>query len=185
MFITAYLFFVSTAFLFAALPRKDIDGVEPPRLQFGIAVNLMFRSVMTAWLALVPLMQTFGLNLLADFVSVAMTSSMLLGTLFILGILHGIGVINFAEVFLLPLTSALAAAAVGLLALTAIPELQSARATLHITASLYAISALSFGHFSLRLLANSIDVIRHVMVPYSRSAAVAETQITMVMVMFL
>jgi hypothetical protein len=185
MFITAYLFFVSTAFLFALLPPEDADGSQPARVQFGIAANLMFRSVMIAWFALVPLMQTFGLDILADFVSAAMTSSMCLGTIFALGVFHGIGIVNLTEVVLLPLTSALAAVVVGVLALTAVPELQSARATLYMTAALYAVNALTFGHFAVGLLANTVDVVRRVAGPYSRRACVIEIQVTMVMLMFL
>jgi hypothetical protein len=185
MFITAYLFFVSTAFLFALLPRFDVDGTEPARVQFGIAANLMLRSVMIAWFALIPLMQTFGLDVLADFVSGAMTSSLMLGTLFALGLLHGIGVLNLGEVILLPLTSALAATIVGVLAMTVLPELQSPHATLHITGALYVVNALTFGHFAVGLLANTVDAVRRVAGPRSRRACVIETQITMVMLLFL
>lgn len=102
MFLTAYLFFVSAAFLFGFLPRADADGKQPARIQFAVAANLMFRTVMIVWFALRPLMETFGLGVLADFAGGAITFSLALGGVFVIAILYGVGAITLRETFTLP-----------------------------------------------------------------------------------
>lgn len=185
MFLTAYLFFVAAAFLFAFLPRADADGKPPARIQFGVAANLMFRSVMTVWFALRPLMETFGLNALSDFTGGAITFSLALGGVFLMALLYGIGVITLRETVMLPAFATIAWVAVGVLAVTILPELQSTKSRLYLTSALYGLNVLTFLHFSFGLLAGVVDPVRSLCVRYSRDVSLVDTQMTMVLLAFL
>jgi hypothetical protein len=184
MFLTAYLFFVSAAFLFAFMPKADPDGT-PPEIQFALAANLQFRSVMIAWFALRPLMQTFGLPTLADLVGGAITFSLYLGGTFLIAILYGIGVITLRQAILLPIVAGVAWGMTAVLANWFIPELQSGRSALYLTAGIYGLNVLTFLHFSIGLLANVIDRVDQLSRAYSRKACLIDIQSTMIMVAFL
>ena len=185
MFLTSYLFFVAAAFVFAFLPRADADGKQPARIQFGLAANLMFRSVMIVWFALRPLMETFGLGVLADFAGGAITFSLALGGIFVVAILYGIGVITLRETVILPAITTIVWVSVSLLALTILPELQSTKSSLYLTAALYGLNAMTFFHFSLGLLAGMFDHVRAFSTRYSRDVTLVDTQGTMVLLTFL
>jgi hypothetical protein len=185
MFLTAYLFFVASAFLFSFLPRIDPDGEQPARIQFVMAGNLEYRSVLLAWFALRPLMQTFGLDTLADLTAGAITASMLLGSLFGMAIFHGIGVITFREVLLLPLLSAAAMISVAMLSNSVLPELKSTQSTLYLTGALYGLNALTFGNYALGLLSSMVEGIGRRIGRYFRLVCVADLQATMILVAFL
>lgn len=185
MFVTAYLFLVSAAFLFAFMPRADADGKQPARIQFALAANLMFRSVMIAWFALRPLMQSFELTVLADFSGGAITFSLALGGVFLMAILYGIGVITLRESILLPALSTLVWVVVAMLALDVLPELKSSKSTLYLTAALYGLNVLTFFHFCLGLLAGMFERVRVFSVRYSRDVCLVDTQSTMVLLAFL
>ena len=185
MFLTAYLFFVASAFLFSFLPKEDPDGSQPARIQFVLAGNLEYRSVLLAWFGLRPLMQTFGLDTLADLTAGAITASMLLGSLFGLAIFHGIGVITFREVVLLPVISGVAMVIVAVLARTAVPELQSTSSSLYLTGALYGLNALTFGNYAVGLLSSMVEGIgRHVGRHY-RLVCLADMMATMILLGFL
>jgi hypothetical protein len=181
MFLTAYLFFVAAAFLFAFLPRADADGKQPARIQFGVAANLMFRTVMIVWFALRPLMETFGLSVLADFAGGAITLSLALGGVFVVGILYGIGVITLRETLILPGIATAVWVTISVLALTVAPDLQSSKSTLYLTAALYGLNVLTFLHFSLGLYAGVEDHVRVLCTWSSRDWSLIDTQWTMVM----
>jgi hypothetical protein len=185
MFLTGYLFFVSAAFLFAFLPRVDADGKQPARIQFGLAANLMFRSVMIAWFALRPLMETFGLGVLADFTGGAITFSLALGGIFMIAILYGIGVITLRETVILPAITTVVWVSITVLALTVLPELQSTKSSLYLTAALYGLNVMTFLHFSLGLLAGMFDRVQAFSARYSRDLTLVNTQGTMVLLTFL
>ena len=185
MFLTAYLFFVSAAFLFGFLPRADADGKQPARIQFAVAANLMFRTVMIVWFALRPLMETFGLGVLADFAGGAITFSLALGGVFVMAILYGVGAITLRETFILPAISTVLWVSISVLALTVAPDLQSSKSTLYLTAALYGLNMLTFLHFSLGLMAGFMESIRVVCVRYSRDISLVDTQWTMVLLAFL
>jgi hypothetical protein len=185
MFLTGYLFFVSAAFLFAFLPRVDADGKQPARIQFGLAANLMFRSVMIAWFALRPLIETFGLGVLADFTGGAITFSLALGGIFMMAILYGIGVITLRETVILPAITTVVWVSVSVLTLTVLPELQSTKSSLYLTAALYGLNVMTFLHFSLGLLAGMFDRVQAFSTRYSRDLTLVNTQGTMVLLTFL
>jgi hypothetical protein len=185
MFLTAYLFFVATAFMFAFLPKEDADGHQPAHVQFSLAANLQFRSVMIAWFALRPLMQTFGLEVLADFAGGAITMSIALGGLFVIAILRGVGVLTLTEVVILPLITTGTWLSVGILAVTAVPDLQSSESALYLTAGIYSLNVVTFVHFAVGMLAITVPWVRRVLGPYSRRVCVAEVQATMIMLAFL
>ena len=185
MFVTAYLFLVSAAFLFAFMPNKDVDGQQPARIQFALAANLMFRSVMIAWFALRPLMQSFGLSVLADFTGGAITFSLALGGVFLMAILYGSRVITLRETILLPALSTLVWVLVAMLAIYVLPELKSSKSSLYLTAALYGLNMVTFSHFCLGLLANMFDRVRAFSARYSRDVCLVDTQSTMVLLAFL
>jgi hypothetical protein len=185
MFLTAYLFFVSSAFLFAFLPKADASGEEPARVQFGVAANLMFRSVMIVWFALRPLMQTFGFDVLSDYAGGAITFSLALGGVFVLALLYGIGVITIRETIILPAIATVVWVTTSILALTVFPDLQSTKSSLYLTAALYGLNVLTFLHFSVGLLAGVMDPVRTLCVRYSRDVTLIDTQWTMVLLAFL
>jgi hypothetical protein len=185
MFLTAYLFFVSSAFLFAFLPRGDADGKQPARIQFAVAANLTFRTVMIVWFALRPLMETFGLSVLADFAGGAITFSLALGGIFVIAVLYGVGVITLRETIMLPAISTAIWVSISVLALTVAPDLQSSKSTLYLTAALYGLNILTFLHFSVGLLAGLEDRVRVYFVRYSRDISLVDTQWTMVLLAFL
>jgi hypothetical protein len=179
MFLTAYLFLVSAAFLFAFMPRADADGKQPARIQFALAANLMFRSVMIAWL------QSFGLDVLADFSGGALTFSVALGGVFLMAILYGIGVITLRESILLPTLSTIVWLLAALLAIDLLPELKSPKSSLYLTAALYGLNVLTFFHFCLGLLAGMFERVRIFSVRYSRDVSLIDTQSTMILLAFL
>jgi hypothetical protein len=185
MFLTAYLFFVASAFLFSLLPKEDSDGSQPARTQFALAANLQFRSVMIAWFALRPLMQTFGLDVLADLAGGAITASIALGGMLTIGVFRGIGLLTLREALLLPVLTTLVWVTVGSLAVTVLPELQSSDSSLYLTAALYSLSVLTFVHFSVGLLACSVSAVRRLATPFFRPLCLIDIQATQVLLAFL
>jgi hypothetical protein len=145
----------------------------------------MFRSVMTVWFALRPLMETFGLGVLADFAGGAITFSLALGGVFMIAVLYGVGVITIRETIILPAIATLIWVTVSVLSVTALPDLQSTKSTLYLTAALYGLNVLTFLHFSIGLLAGVMDPVRALCVRYSRDVSLVETQCTMVLLAFL
>jgi hypothetical protein len=185
MFLTAYLFFVAAAFLFALLPKTDPDGSHPPRIQFALAATLQFRSVIIAWFALRPLMQTFGLDVLADYSGGALTFSLCLGGIFVIAVLYGVGVITLREALVLPAVATIGWVTVTVLAMTAVPELQSTRSSLYLTAALYGLNVFTFLHFSIGLLVTMVEGVQVLYGRHSARLCLIDLQCTMVLLSFL
>lgn len=121
----------------------------------------------------------------ADFGGGAITMSIAVGGLFVIAILRGIGVLTLSEMVILPVVTTLAWLVVGVLAVTALPALQSSKSALYLTAGLYGLNVVAFVHFAVGLLAVTVPSVRRLVGPYTRRVCVAEIQATMIMLAFL
>jgi hypothetical protein len=66
-----------------------------------------------------------------------------------------------------------------------LPELQSTKSSLYLTAALYGLNVMTFLHFSLGLLAGMFDRVQALSTRYSRDLTLVNTQGTMVLLTFL
>ncbi len=185
MFLVAYLFGVGNAFLISYMPHADVSGDLVPRIHFGLASTIEYRTVFISWFALLPLLQANGLDRLAYVLYFLLPASLLLGSVIIAMAADGLGLMRVRETYLS------AAVGTGLaLAYTAIvafgmPGARSPYSPLDLAVVIFCINTVGFGLAALTPLSPRYAGIKRFYKRYGRVIVVADMQLTMVSLAFL
>jgi hypothetical protein len=185
MFLVAYIWMVGNAFLVAYIMDKKTSGELVPRIHFGLAATIEYRTVFLSWFALLPLLEANGLGHLSYVLYVLLPTSLLCGAVLIAMVADSLGLLRVWETFF--------SAAVGLilaLAYTAIvsfvaPGARSQYSTLNLTLVLFCINGLGFSIAALTPLSPRYPRVNQFYKKYGRRIAIADMQLTMVSLEFL
>jgi hypothetical protein len=115
MILIAFFSFISTAVQFASLPIEGgTEGTTLPRWLYMIASTQHYRTLFLAWLALKPLVDTFGLHEPAAVLTWVLGSAAVTGWLLTASTAYRIGILRHREVFVAPALGIAAALAARL-----------------------------------------------------------------------
>ena len=185
MFLVAYLFGVGNAFLISYRPHADMSGDLVPRIHFGLASTIEYRTVFISWFALLPLLQANGLDRLAYVLYFLLPASLLLGSVIIAMAADGLGLMRVGETYLsLAVGTGLALAYTAIVAF-AMPGARSPYSPLDLAVVIFCVNTLGFGLAAATPLSPRYAGVKKFYKRYGRAIAIADMQLTMVSLTFL
>lgn len=185
MFVVAYFYYVGNAFLISYLPHRDVSGDLVPAVHFSLASTIEYRTLFVSWFALMPLLQTYGLDRPAAVLIYLLPASMLLGSVVISTAADGLGLVRLKETYLAAaIGTALALFyAAGVHFFT--PQLRSEYSALYVTITIFAINGAGFAIAAATSLSPRYAGAKRFYLRFGRGLAVIDMQLTMTSLPFL
>jgi hypothetical protein len=144
LFLVAWVSIGATAVMFSRPPTRE--GVDPVllRLHYAFANDQHFRSIVMAWLAMVPLLLTFGLRRPAEMFALVVAVAGVGGMGLLLVVLHRLGFLRLVDMAAIPVAGIGGALAWAAL-VAVLPALRSSEATLHLATAAVVVNVVAFG----------------------------------------
>ena len=145
MVLIAFLSFVGAAVQFVNLPIEGgAEGTDLPRWLYLLASNQHFRTLFLAWLALKPLVETFGLHEPATILSWVLGSVAMAAWLIIASVAYRLGILARREAFGVPAAGLAVALAAGVVLRLGPVVGHEADAVLALTLGLFGLNVVAF-----------------------------------------
>lgn len=142
MFLIAFLSFIGVAVQIIFLPLENgVEGSLLPRLLSTIAGLQVYRTLFLAWLALKPLVGTFGLDEAGDLLGWLLGAAALTGWLITSSISYRMGVLRRTEAFGLPAVGVAAAVVYAATLAEGSPNPEAAESVLALTLAIFILNA--------------------------------------------
>ena len=118
MMLGAFFFYVGNAFLFSyLLPSRETSKNVPPRVHFALGSMMEYRTLFVSWLALMPLLDAYGLVLPRQVLAWMVPASMVFGSVIVIMLTANVGLVRIKEIVVTIVLSVLLAHGYGALAL--------------------------------------------------------------------
>ena len=185
MFIVSYFYYIGNAFLLSYLPNPDTSGDIVPRVHFGLASTIEYRTLFVSWFALRPLLETYGLNRPAAVLDVLLPLSLALGSVILAMAADGLGMMRLKETYIsAAVGTGLALIYAGVVRLAA-PHASTTDSTLYVTIAIFCINGIGFALAALTALSSRYPALERFYACHGRKLVVADMQVTMVALAFL
>lgn len=148
MFVTAYIGYIATAFMYAFLSSSKAEGarLDAHVAQYAIATVFFYITIFIGWFGFRPLFLTFDLPAMVDLVSWLLVMTLLGGYALVASTLYRIGYVSLRLLFLQPLTTIVTMGAYAVVAANQ-PALRSSGAILDLTLLSFVIGAVAYVSF--------------------------------------
>jgi len=185
MFIVAYFYYIGNAFLISYLPDRESTGDFVPRIHFGLASSIEYRTLFVSWFAMRPLLETYGLSRPAQVLDVLLPASLAFGSVILAMAAEGLGLMRLKETYVsAAVGTGLALLYAGVVRLAA-PHASTADSTLHVTLVIFWVNGIGFALAALTALAPRYRRLARFYEHHGRNIVIADMQITMVALAFL
>lgn len=185
MLLVAYLFWIGSAFLISFLPNVDATGDLVPRVHFGLATTIEFRTVFLSWFALLPLLEANGLGRLAPVLYFLLPASLFTGSVVVAMVSDGLGLLPAPQTFIsAAIGTVLSLAYAGVVAF-AFPEARSLYSPLILSIVIFCVNFVGFDLAALTPLSGRYPGIKRFFERHGRQLVIADMQLTMVSLTFL
>jgi len=185
MFTVAYFFYIGNAFLISYLPDPATSRSLVPRVHFSLVSTIEYRTLFVSWFALLPLLQTYGLNRAADVLTVLLPLSLALGSVIIAMAADGLGLMRLKETYTAAAVgTGIALVYAGIVRLVA-PGASSTDSTLYLTIAIFCVNGAGFALAALTALSPRYPRLERFYARHGRNIVIADMQVTMVALAFL
>jgi len=185
MFIVAYFYYIGNAFLISYLPDPGSTGELVPRVHFGLASSIEYRTLFVSWFALRPLLETYGLSRPAQVLDVLLPVSLALGSVILAMAADGLGLMRLKETYIsAAVGTGLALIYAGIVRFAA-PHASTVNSTLYVTIAIFWVNGIGFALAALTALAPRYPGLAYFYQRHGRKIVIADMQITMVALAFL
>ena len=185
MFLVAYLWLIGNAFLVSYILDKRTSGEVVPRVHFGLASTIEYRTVFLSWFALLPLLEANGLGHLSYVLYFLLPTSLLCGAVLIAMAADSLGLLRIWETFFSAAVGLVLALGYTAIVAFAMPGARSQYSTLNLTLVLFCINGMGFSIASMAPLAPRYPRLEHFYKKHGRRIVAADMQLTMVSLEFL
>ena len=147
MFLVSFMSLVASAIMYANQTRPEVvrSGVDVQLFQYSITTMLFFRSVFLGWLALVPLVEAYGLDELAEQVRwLVLVLAVVAGWTTSVAVLHRLSLVRTRVVVLVPVLALVGCAVAATMFRFGFIDARSTASPLYLTYALFGVNALSF-----------------------------------------
>ncbi len=125
MMFVAYFFYVGNAFLFSYfLPNRKASKNVPSRVHFALGSTIEYRTLFVSWLALMPLLDAYGLDLPRQVLGWLVPASMVFGAVIVMVVTASVGLMRIREVVVTMILAAVLAHGYGILVHAFLPGLR-------------------------------------------------------------
>jgi hypothetical protein len=185
MFLVAYIWLVGNAFLVSYILDNKTSGELVPRLHFGLAATIEYRTVFLSWFALLPLLEANGLGHLSYALYFLLPASLLCGAVLIAMAADSLGLVRAWETLFLAAVGLVLALGYAAIVAFVTPDARSQYSTLNLTLVLFCINGLGFSIAALTPLSPRYPGVEKFYEKYGRRIAIVDMQLTMVSLEFL
>lgn len=185
MFVVAYFYYVGNAFLISYMPSSETSGDHLPRVHFSLASTIEYRTLFVSWFALMPLLQTYELDVPAFVVSVLLPVSLLVGSVIIAVAADGLGLVRVKETYWsMVVATGLALVYAAIVQIVA-PEARSEYSSLAVTLVVFCVNGVAFVLAALTSLAPRYPGLARFYERHGRRITIVDMQLTMSVLAFL
>lgn len=145
MMFVAYFFYVGNAFLFSYfLPNRDASRNVPPRVHFALGSTIEYRTLFVSWLALMPLLDAYGLDLPRQILGWLVPVSMVFGSVIMMVVATSVGLVRIREVVGTMILATVFAHGYGALVFAAFPGLRWEFSSIAVTIIIFGLNGAGF-----------------------------------------
>jgi len=179
MMLVAYFFYVGSAFLFTyLLPSRETSKNVPPRVHFALGSTMEYRTLFVSWLALMPLLEAYGLVLPRQVLGWLIPASMLFGAVIVTMLMANVGLMRIKEIIVTISLSVLLAHGYGALVLLGFPDLRSEFSAIAITMVIFCLNGLGFVLAALTPLSPRYPAVEAFFEKYGRRMVIIDLQLS-------
>lgn len=145
MMVVAYFFYVGNAFLFSYfLPNREGSKNVPPRVHLALGSTIEYRTLFVSWLALMPLLDAYGMQLPRQVLGWLVPASMAFGSVIITMVISSIGLMRIRDVAVTMVLATALALAYGMLVISILPGLKWAFSSIAIAIIIFGLNGVGF-----------------------------------------
>jgi hypothetical protein len=185
MFLVAYIWLIGNAFLVSYIMDNKTSGELVPRVHFGLAATIEYRTVFLSWFALLPLLEANGLGHLSYVLYFLLPASLLCGAVLIAMAADSLGLLRIWETFFSATIGLILALGYAVIVTFVVPGARSQYSTLNLTLVLFCINGLGFSIAALTPLSPRYPRVKQFYKRYGRQIVTADMQLTMISLEFL
>ena len=181
MMLVAYFFYVGNAFLFSYfLPNRDASKNVPPRVHFALGSTMEYRTLFVSWLALMPLLDAYGLELPREVLGWLVPASMVFGSIIITVVTTGVGLMRIREVVVTLILATALAHGYGVLVRFLLPGLRWEFSSIAVTIIIFGLNGAGFMLAALTPLSARYPTVETFFEKYGRQIVIADLVSTVV-----
>lgn len=181
MMFVAYFFYVGNAFLFSYfLPNRDGSKNVPSRVHFALGSTIEYRTVFVSWLALMPLLDAYGLDLPRQVLGWLVPASMVFGAVIVMVVTASVGLVRIREVVVTMILAAVLAHGYGISVHAFLPELRWEFSSMAVAIIIFGLNGVGFMLAALTPLSVRYPAVETFFETYGRRIVIADLASTVV-----
>lgn len=181
MMFVAYFFYVGNAFLFSYfLPDRDASRNVPPRVHFALGSTIEYRTLFVSWLALMPLLDAYGLDLPRQILGWLVPASMIFGSVIMMVVTTSVGLMRIREVVGTVILATVLAHGYGLLVFAVLPGMRWEFSSIAVTVIVFGLNGAGFMLAALTPLSVRYPAVATFFERYGRRIVIADLASTVV-----
>ena len=186
MMLGAYFFYVGNAFLFSyMLPSRETSRNMPPRVHFALGSTMEYRTLFVSWLALMPLLDAYGLLLPRQVLAWLVPASMVFGSVILTMGTTNVGLMRIKEIIVTIVLSVVLAHAYGVLVLLVAPGWRSEFSSIAVALVIFCLNGAAFMLAALTPLSPRYPAIEAFFERHGRRMVIVDLQLTVSSLSFL
>lgn len=181
MMFVAYFFYVGNAFLFSYfLPNQGTGKSVPPRVHFALGSTIEYRTLFVSWLALMPLLDAYGLDLPRQILGWLVPISMIFGSVIMVVVTTSVGLMRIREVVGTVLLATVLAHGYGLLVHAVFPGMKWEFSSIAVTIIVFGLNGAGFMLAAITPLSVRYQPVETFFEKYGRRIVIADLASTVV-----
>jgi hypothetical protein len=181
MMFVAYFFYVGNAFLFSYfLPNREASKNVPPRVHFALGSTIEYRTLFVSWLALMPLLDAYGLDLPRQILGWLVPASMVFGSVIMMVVTTSMGLMRIREVVVTMILAVVLSHGYGVLVHAVLPGLRWEFSSIAVTIVIFGLNGAGFMLAALTPLSVRYPAVEAFFEKYGRRIVIADLAATVV-----
>ena len=181
MMFVAYFFYVGNAFLFSYfLPNRGASKNVPARVHFALGSTIEYRTLFVSWLALMPLLDAYGLVLPRQVLGWLVPVSMVFGSVIVTVVTSSAGLMRIREVVVTMFLAAALAHGYGILVFAFLPGMQWEFSSIAVAIIIFGLNGAGFMLAALAPLSVRYPAVETFFEKYGRRIVIADVASTVV-----
>jgi hypothetical protein len=162
------------------LPNREASKNVPPRVHFALGSTIEYRTLFVSWLALMPLLDAYGLDLPRQILGWLVPASMVFGSVIMMVVTTSMGLMRIREVVVTMILAVVLSHGYGVLVHAVLPGLRWEFSSIAVTIVIFGLNGAGFMLAALTPLSVRYPAVEAFFEKYGRRIVIADLAATVV-----